>query len=219
MKYLKYINESNIDYKKELVKLYNEIFKIVYEQNPSLKEEINDVNDLLLEFFDEADYYPEPEFKLFFYKFDANSFKNFSLRVFMGDLDNPDMIDEDKEDYEYVISTLNEKMEVYFFIQYSFPEYIRTNRHKYKYDANEINRRLRLIDFEPNYFTTSLIDDSTYNSIVCYKQIEFEYEFDYMSSFPELIRNDIKKFIVNNRLDNKGINDLSKIISKLSTNE
>jgi len=216
MKYLRHINESVINYKEELTNLYSDIFKQVFEQNKYLKDEIDYIGDLYLEIFDEIGIYPQPVLKIYFYNFDAKSMSDFHLRISNLDLDN--VIDDYEEDYNYVISTLSENKDVYLFIEYEFPAKDR-KRSSSIVDklSDDVDRRLNLIDFEPNYFS-SLFGDENLNSIGCYKEIKLDYAFNYLKKFPEGLRSDIKKFITDNKLSNKTIDDLAKLISKLSTN-
>lgn len=210
MKHLKYLTESKIDYTKELSFLYKDIFEKVFEQNKGLYKELDYIEDLLLEIFDQIGEYPIQELKIYFFEHSAKSLKDFSLRIYDLDLG-----DDYEDDYNYIINKISEDMDVYIFVLYMFPTYVKLN--KDKYDIDIVNRKLTLIDFEPNYFIPVFEDDDR-NGIGYYKKIKFKYIPEYLSNFPEHLREDIKKFVLDNKLSNTGIDDLNKIIKKSSTN-
>jgi hypothetical protein len=215
MKYLKSINESKIDYVKLLTEIYHKSFKLVFEQNKELKNQLEDIEDIFMEVFDYFGEYPKVEHALYFFDKDSDSLDKFKLRIDQKDLMNDYDDDDYYNDYKYFSKILSkENMEVYFLVFYYFEGIFPKNL---IIDKEKITKRLSHVDFSPVYFTKTFGDPSHNKALGAYKKVNLKYEFDldYLLDFPQSIRKDIHLFKSNNNLSKKGLNQLLKIINKI----
>jgi hypothetical protein len=213
MKYLKSINESIINYEELLVEIYENSFKQAFEQNKNLKKEIEDIEDIFIDVFDDFNEYPKEEYALYFYDNKSESLVDFRLRIWLGDLEDNDSY----EDYKYFSKILvMEDIEVYFLVFYSFESKYSKDLINYGNKEN-IDKKLIDMDFEPLYFSKIFGDPMHIYSIGCYKKINLNYKFDleYLSKFPDAIKNDIHRFNIRYNLNEEGLEELSLIINKL----